>query len=96
MRHIGLSDCYFLMVSEYRIYAWRIGETIGPSDIGSRPQSVGLAKTYRMPSSLVYFAFQRGPEMKLLKCYQKKDTEKYRIKKSRIFESRHSIASLIK
>jgi hypothetical protein len=43
-------------LSEYRISYWRIQETIGLSDIGSRPQSIrlsdiGLIKNYRLPTS---------------------------------------------
>jgi hypothetical protein len=43
-------------LSEYRISYWRIQETIGLPDIGSRPQSIGLSdiglrKNYRLPTS---------------------------------------------
>ncbi len=56
---LGLSDWIFFSVielSEYRISYWRIHETIGLSDIGSRRQSIwlsdiGLRKNYRLPTS---------------------------------------------
>ncbi len=43
----------------YRISYWRIQETIGLSDIGSRPQSIGLSdiglrKNHRLPTSAKY------------------------------------------
>jgi hypothetical protein len=43
-------------LSEYRKSYWRIQETIGLSDIESRPQSIGLSdigirKNYRLPTS---------------------------------------------
>ncbi len=43
---LWLSYCNFfsaIELSEYRISYWRIQETIGLSDIGSRPQSIGLS-----------------------------------------------------
>jgi hypothetical protein len=53
---IGLLFFSAIGLSEYRISDWRILETIGLSDIGSRPQSIGLSnigfkKTYRLPTS---------------------------------------------
>jgi hypothetical protein len=49
-RTIELSDFGYRIVffsaielSEYRISYWRIQETIGLSDIGSGPQSIGLS-----------------------------------------------------
>jgi hypothetical protein len=51
MRRIALSDYWTMAIglysfsaielSEYRISNWRIHETIGLSDIGSRLQSIG-------------------------------------------------------
>jgi hypothetical protein len=51
MRHIEA-----IKLSDYLISDWRIRETIGLSDIGSRPQSIrlsdiGLTKNYRLPTS---------------------------------------------
>jgi hypothetical protein len=45
-----------IKLSEYRISYWRTHETIGLSDIGSRPQSIGLSdigirKNYRLATS---------------------------------------------
>jgi hypothetical protein len=51
---IGL---YFFLLSEYRILYWRIQGTIGLSDIGSGPQSIGpldiglRRKNYRLSTS---------------------------------------------
>ncbi len=42
---IGLSEC--------QILAWRIKETIGLSDIGSRPQSIGLSARMAQSPALV-------------------------------------------
>ncbi len=36
-----LSDCNFFLLSNYRISDWRIRETVGLSDIGSRRQTIG-------------------------------------------------------
>jgi hypothetical protein len=49
---IGLLFFSAIELSEYRISYWRIQETIGLSDIGSRPQSIGISdiglrKNYR-------------------------------------------------
>jgi hypothetical protein len=44
---LRLSDCRFslsLGLSQYRISDWRILETIGLSDIGSRTQCIGLSE----------------------------------------------------
>jgi hypothetical protein len=55
---LWLLDCYFSAIglSEYQISDWRIQETIGLSDMASRPQSIGLSdiglrKNHRVPTS---------------------------------------------
>ncbi len=53
---IGLSFLSAIEISEYRISYWRTQETIGLSDIGSRPKSIGLSdiglrKIQRLPTS---------------------------------------------
>jgi hypothetical protein len=53
---IGLSFFSAIELSEYRISYWQIQETIGLSDIGSRPQiyrtfGYRTKKNYRLPTS---------------------------------------------
>jgi hypothetical protein len=51
---IGLLFFSAIGLSEYRLSDWRILETIGLSDIGSRPQSIELSDiglTKRLPTS---------------------------------------------
>jgi hypothetical protein len=53
---IGLLFFSAIGLSEYRISDWQFQETIGLSDIGSRPQSIGLSdiglrKNHRLPTS---------------------------------------------
>jgi hypothetical protein len=58
---IGLSFFSAIKLADYWISDWQIRETIGLSDIGSRPQSIGLSgirltKNHRLPTSgLLYF-----------------------------------------
>jgi hypothetical protein len=51
---IGVKFISAIELSEYQISYWRIQETIGLMDIGSKPQSIGqsdIGKNYRLPTS---------------------------------------------
>jgi hypothetical protein len=53
---LRLSDCHFFLLSNYQTIEYQTGEFEKLSDIGSRPQSIGLSdighiKNYRSPTS---------------------------------------------